>query len=191
METFSVLLYSSLCSSFKSYYVVWKPVDFKAVQIRKNSLNRTMQYGNLQILRAPIMYISRLNRTMQYGNMVSSTKCVSTIGQFKSYYVVWKRHEKSANHCDWSLFKSYYVVWKLQFPRRKKKQRQKFKSYYVVWKPICVYSSSSTSSSFKSYYVVWKQTFGLCMFELLNCLNRTMQYGNYTYGFFITYIFLV
>ena len=78
----------------------------------KNSLNRTMQYGN-KVFRIVIAggdfclnrtmqygnYTSqflfhrkdiRLNRTMQYGNRVYINKANKLYLWFKSYYVVWK-----------------------------------------------------------------------------------------------------
>ena len=54
-----------------------------------------------------------------------------------------------------------------------------FKSYYVVWKRILKGFLYLGLEQFKSYYVVWK----LIFFENENirpqCLNRTMQYGNF------------
>ena len=52
---------------FKSYYVVWKRVDTKSTQEKKEGLNRTMQYGNHVDGHKFLQYDS-LNRTMQYGN---------------------------------------------------------------------------------------------------------------------------
>ena len=60
--------------SFKSYYVVWKPLTISHTKNTDYSLNRTMQYGNyhLTILIAP--HFIRLNRTMQYGNYYCPTE---------------------------------------------------------------------------------------------------------------------
>ena len=97
---------------FKSYYVVWKPSLCQETERIFFRLNRTMQYGNLQILHAPPKYISFksyyvvwkqisfsnfsisffcLNRTMQYGNLKHIRIRRRILGGFKSYYVVWKR----------------------------------------------------------------------------------------------------
>ena len=54
-------------SMFKSYYVVWKPVEFSSGSDHPVSLNRTMQYGN---------------KSVETSTQVGS--------EFKSYYVVWK-----------------------------------------------------------------------------------------------------
>ena len=59
---------------FKSYYVVWKPQANKSfAKHSPDSLNRTMQYGNMTQLFTPIM---------------------PSMG-FKSYYVVWKQEGTS------------------------------------------------------------------------------------------------
>ena len=53
---------------FKSYYVVWKHNFSTIFGFFVNSLNRTMQYGNIPHQKAvPTCYLC-LNRTMQYGN---------------------------------------------------------------------------------------------------------------------------
>ena len=39
---------------------------------------------------------------------------------------------------------------------------------------------AKTKIKFKSYYVVWKQEGTSIRLKLGACLNRTMQYGNYT-----------
>ena len=80
-------------------------------------------------------------------------------GQFKSYYVVWKRSSKLIHQSPYMRlnrtmqygnknifspnnniisFKSYYVVWKL-ITGAVEKKKKKFKSYYVVWKPWAGY----------------------------------------------------
>ena len=68
METKYCVLPERVEVLFKSYYVVWKPVWLEKHTVRKQCLNRTMQYGNAP-LRHP-MYL--------------------TTWGFKSYYVVWK-----------------------------------------------------------------------------------------------------
>ena len=74
---------------FKSYYVVWKLQKIQLDIQTHQSLNRTMQYGNLQVFHYFFYYFWGLNRTMQYGNR---GKRIWDIGnrKFKSYYVVWK-----------------------------------------------------------------------------------------------------
>ena len=57
--------------------------------------------------------------------------------------------------------------------------RPQFKSYYVVWKHIVFAGTAFELVRFKSYYVVWKQKNITVNFEAIQCLNRTMQYGNY------------
>ena len=58
----------SICTWFKSYYVVWKPW-----------LESKISFDD-----------PRLNRTMQYGNDKEVSEKWETLCQFKSYYVVWK-----------------------------------------------------------------------------------------------------
>ena len=53
---------------FKSYYVVWKQPACGKEKRRKNSLNRTMQYGNYFKSDMKNLISKGLNRTMQYGN---------------------------------------------------------------------------------------------------------------------------
>ena len=121
------------------------------------------------------------------------------IGQFKSYYVVWKLFFfisiisfSSSLHRTmqygnlpllvffpaWELFKSYYVVWKPCWVI------STFKSYYGLNRTMqygngfglqCI---GLLQLMFKSYYVVWKRVEHSC--NVLSCigLNRTMQYGN-------------
>ena len=48
METLEEYPEYRISAVFKSYYVVWKPQETKKDEKEKNSLNRTMQYGNLQ-----------------------------------------------------------------------------------------------------------------------------------------------
>ena len=38
---------------------------------------------------------------MQYGNENLGARSSSRVARFKSYYVVWKRFEKSNNNSDW------------------------------------------------------------------------------------------
>ena len=54
--------------AFKSYYVVWKPKNNCRNHGEPESLNRTMQYGNIAIGIGTALARFGLNRTMQYGN---------------------------------------------------------------------------------------------------------------------------
>ena len=55
---------------FKSYYVVWKPLQKNVLFLRIfGSLNRTMQYGNFIAYLYTFSPRAGLNRTMQYGNI--------------------------------------------------------------------------------------------------------------------------
>ena len=47
METLEEAPEYQISAVFKSYYVVWKPVNTGATVNRQFGLNRTMQYGNL------------------------------------------------------------------------------------------------------------------------------------------------
>ena len=137
MET-TLCLQDRYChNSFKSYYVVWKLRWVSGAKTKKGCLNRTMQYGNFQMVcfRASIFAL------------------------FKSYYVVWKLSEKPQVVRYMEQFKSYYVVWKpaITFPITT--QLLSFKSYYVVWKQLLVFFNIICVSRFKSYYVVWKLLF--------------------------------
>ena len=40
------------------------------------------------------------------------------LGQFKSYYVVWKLSSSLARNVPAGVFKSYYVVWKQKYNAR-------------------------------------------------------------------------
>ena len=64
-NTFS---YTATQYLFKSYYVVWKHIHPRRLFSQKQSLNRTMQYGNIKYKIKYIKYKNSLNRTMQYGN---------------------------------------------------------------------------------------------------------------------------
>ncbi len=98
-----------------------------------------------------------LNRTMQYGNACGVQKREQ--GQkFKSHYVVWKHHFSEPLIINTFLFKSHYVVWKLFIS--------------ILTKHNCF--------TFKSHYVVWKQHNLLKLSGAIYCLNRTMQYGNFS-----------
>ena len=61
------------------------------------SLNRTMQYGNIQMKKITMEKFKSLNRTMQYGNLGRYKVEVMTDARFKSYYVVWKQHKMKGN----------------------------------------------------------------------------------------------
>ena len=98
-------------SLFKSYYVVWKLTGQRCENVRDCCLNRTMQYGNRSSFASCNCLTPSLNRTMQYGNCVQIVVIVTFI-QFKSYYVVWKRVKKGTKKPVCVGFKSYYVVWK-------------------------------------------------------------------------------
>ena len=128
--------------------------------------------------------LAGLNRTMQYGNCSCGDKIYFGKGQFKSYYVVWKRYRldregasdyrlnrtmQYGNVYTNFLFSIFVFV---------------FKSYYVVWKRH-IFSSYSHGSAvwFKSYYVVWKLFHYTVFLFFFSSLNRTMQYGN-LYCFF-------
>ena len=91
METFTPAQIYCQIFLFKSYYVVWK---------RRNHLYRKKSRGSL-------------NRTMQYGNLETISILNAHTERFKSYYVVWKRSRNRHSHCTLRRFKSYYVVWKL------------------------------------------------------------------------------
>ena len=70
----------------------------------------------------------------------------------------------------------------------KEKQNGKFKSYYVVWKREKVSIEYKKKKMFKSYYVVWKHDM-ITDESIPNfCLNRTMQYGNRTWGRQMKYV---
>ena len=51
METIFRIIYPLSHNLFKSYYVVWKLIDKDNCSPLKNSLNRTMQYGNYDDLK--------------------------------------------------------------------------------------------------------------------------------------------
>ena len=123
-----------------------------------------------------------------------------SIKQFKSYYVVWKRSKYLFFKFTSKKFKSYYVVWKPSFLfflfcaiRCLNRTMQygnirvsptflvlsSFKSYYVVWKLLLHSFIKFYAGKFKSYYVVWKLISVLSSLTIVNCLNRTMQYGNF------------
>ena len=136
METIFPHLSPPIVAPFKSYYVVWKPVRQRTAQKTAQSLNRTMQYGNLEkplvlcriffkfksyyVVWKPIFFhfadksATGLNRTMQYGNLETISILNAHSERFKSYYVVWKLSTVVKNRRTPLSFKSYYVVWKLQ-----------------------------------------------------------------------------
>ena len=76
---------------FKSYYVVWKPqkiapkiaekVKFKSYYVVWKQQRPTRKYATL----------NSLNRTMQYGNIEKPLALHRIFFRFKSYYVVWKQ----------------------------------------------------------------------------------------------------
>ena len=68
METMQNFKNEGLLKQFKSYYVVWKQSEVLYRKILWQSLNRTMQYGNVYISRRKNETSFCLNRTMQYGN---------------------------------------------------------------------------------------------------------------------------
>ena len=78
-------------NSFKSYYVVWKPIRLRVT-------NNSGAPG--------------LNRTMQYGNVHERQPSLHPYTWFKSYYVVWKPERWKEIDEGKEEFKSYYVVWK-------------------------------------------------------------------------------
>ena len=96
---------------------------------------------------------------MQYGNPFDRVFRIDVIDEFKSYYVVWKLISGWFATISCNEFKSYYVVWKL-FLRGNC-------THACVW--------------FKSYYVVWKLKFNPIPFTDERSLNRTMQYGNFSF----------
>ena len=106
--------YFLIAYMFKSYYVVWKHERTEIIGFDGNSLNRTMQYGNLIDQKQRLKSHISLNRTMQYGNNFKKIKSVKVQSPFKSYYVVWKLRGFRIFRCVNREFKSYYVVWKLQ-----------------------------------------------------------------------------
>ena len=163
---------------FKSYYVVWKPVDFKTVQLRKNSLNRTMQYGNYLKEDTTFRISASLNRTMQYGNdflygvKTNHSICLNRTMQYGNLLIL------HAPPMRISLFKSYYVVWKPFSPS--------FNFFTVEglnrtmqYGNFLLELYRRSFAEFKSYYVVWKPSLLIWSHSFRLCLNRTMQYGNY------------
>ena len=128
---------------------------------------------------------------------------LSSSFQFKSYYVVWKLASFISGVNAAFSFKSYYVVWKLIVTQCRKKtvfclnrtmqygnsnltatiffDILLFKSYYVVWKQKHLFNTFTPSKRFKSYYVVWKLNRGSFEISVSFSLNRTMQYGNYSF----------
>ena len=117
METCFCIKGILLFFEFKSYYVVWKLHRCTGVHCENNSLNRTMQYGNIYLLAGYFLKNKRLNRTMQYGNWLGKHtvlkqllslnrtmqygNLLTAIGlfrivEFKSYYVVWKLNNNIA-----------------------------------------------------------------------------------------------
>ena len=71
METGQKFHRTNKLAKFKSYYVVWKPGKKEILLIFCDSLNRTMQYGNIITKNGIQKSETGLNRTMQYGNFVS------------------------------------------------------------------------------------------------------------------------
>ena len=136
-----------------------------------------MQYGNFEAVSFFDAHTQSLNRTMQYGNLLVLFATAYFVS-FKSYYVVWKPENKyifggscyglnrtmQYGNLTQVFLLPMLFLW--------------FKSYYVVWKPYCRSDSSRTISPFKSYYVVWKQLELGRVSQKMHCLNRTMQYGN-------------
>ena len=126
----------TLISQFKSYYVVWKPLNMIKSKSDILGLNRTMQYGNFFVL---LLFVLPL--------------------LFKSYYVVWKPSYFSALISFHCLFKSYYVVWKLLQLLYIAWVEYMFKSYYVVWK-----HHSSFSLNFKYFSLNRTMQYGNCQY---------------------------
>ena len=70
METAYSDRYRNYSTQFKSYYVVWKQnINTSGWKFRRG-LNRTMQYGNLELFDLHEKGKIGLNRTMQYGNLM-------------------------------------------------------------------------------------------------------------------------
>ena len=138
METHHTRCFKYSYRWFKSYYVVWKLLAPTAMERTTQSLNRTMQYGNVttskKILRRGMLFKSyyvvwklvigvgflpkktSLNRTMQYGNIATGVKrwlthdCLNRTMQYGNENILFTQPFGKAK------FKSYYVVWKLFFP---------------------------------------------------------------------------
>ena len=64
-----------------------------------------------------------------------------------------------------------------------------FKSYYVVWKPLFLGNMRKFRLEFKSYYVVWKLFHRSKKPSNATCLNRTMQYGNFSIFLFDFFVY--
>ena len=99
-------------SSFKSYYVVWKPKEFPV--------------GKTWVFRFKSYYV------VWKRFLDVETKKITLL--FKSYYVVWKRSLGQYQNNRNRQFKSYYVVWKPFEQLVFFDVIRVFKSYYVVWK---------------------------------------------------------
>ena len=48
METDFQIVHKLQMLPFKSYYVVWKPIEKAVIDVPSGCLNRTMQYGNCE-----------------------------------------------------------------------------------------------------------------------------------------------
>ena len=76
---------------FKSYYVVWK------LRLRRQKTGDTTRFKSYYVVwklyfPCPIFsFLIGLNRTMQYGN-IDVPPLKNSLMTFKSYYVVWKPH---------------------------------------------------------------------------------------------------
>ena len=143
-----------------------------------------------------------LNRTMQYGNEICYVRRRADDNQFKSYYVVWKlffhlffhfsqiRLNRTMQYGNNILARLIYGRFlglnrTMQYGNEKMgtnkpRKRRRFKSYYVVWKPVRHQRLYFFCGRFKSYYVVWKPVWLEKHTVRKQCLNRTMQYGNFS-----------
>ena len=152
-----------------------------------------------EILRCGVLC---LNRTMQYGNHVLEHNSSVFRVWFKSYYVVWKHTHifflVSLLHClnrtmQYGNTGSTLGIFLLQNSLNRTMQYGnqagrvigtpilfEFKSYYVVWKLFFILFLFIFLALFKSYYVVWKLILFFLFISISLCLNRTMQYGNYS-----------
>ena len=121
-----------------------------------NRLNRTMQYGNLEIFELFNTLTQSLNRTMQYGNMT-----LRKIG--KKWKMCLNRTMQYGNGKCFDFFVRHIIV---------------FKSYYVVWKLgkdwVEFYNTAGLNRTMQygNNKQRWKTK------KEYGGLNRTMQYGN-------------
>ena len=113
MET-CILGYRNCCIfTFKSYYVVWKPINRGSFEI------------SVSLFKSYYVVWKLLDTDIKHNEMK----------QFKSYYVVWKQSNRgdygrmlgclnrTMQYGNICLFRSF-------------KKLAEFKSYYVVWKPV-------------------------------------------------------